>query len=228
MRCLPCLCVLSAVASDVGFQEGRIADALRSGIIRADQAIIEQATSSPGFNSGSTAVVCCVVGETLYTANLGDSEALLGRRKPDHATNPHPYEPVLVSFKHKPSDEAEKERITQAGAAVFKGRIFGRLAVSRALGDCEFKIPKAKANYVSNEPFVGSFPLDDTYDFLVLACDGLWDKLTYQDVVDIVSEQRKQGMGAEQISEFLCNTSLQRNSMDNISAIVVFFQWRST
>lgn len=110
---------------------------------------------------------------------------------------------------------------------MFKGRIFGRLAVSRALGDCEFKIPKAKANYVSNEPFIGSYPLDDTYDFLVLACDGLWDKLTHQDVVDIVAEHRKQGMGAEQISEILCNTSLQRNSADNISAIVVFFQWRS-
>ena len=84
---------------------------------------------------------------------------------------------MIITLKHKPTDEAERERITKAGAAVFRGRIFGKLAVSRALGDCEFKPPKAKAYYVTAEPYTNEIQLDEAFEFIVLACDGLWDKV---------------------------------------------------
>ena len=40
---------------------------------------------------------------------------------------------------HKPTDEAEKKRIESAGGRVMIQRINGSLAVSRALGDFEYK-----------------------------------------------------------------------------------------
>ena len=48
-------------------------------------------------------------------------------------------EPHALSVDHKPDDEAEKKRITAAGGWVKDGRVMGALAVSRALGDFEFK-----------------------------------------------------------------------------------------
>lgn len=66
----------------MAFEEGKICDSLRNGILKTDQMILEKANASPGgFVSGTTAVVCLIVGETLYIANVGDSEAVIGRRR---------------------------------------------------------------------------------------------------------------------------------------------------
>ena len=46
---------------------------------------------------------------------------------------------VGVFQDHKPSNELEKERIQNAGGSVMIQRVNGSLAVSRALGDFEYK-----------------------------------------------------------------------------------------
>ena len=45
---------------------------------------------------------------------------------------------------HKPSNEPEKERIQNAGGSVMIQRVNGSLAVSRALGDFEYKNVEGK------------------------------------------------------------------------------------
>jgi serine/threonine protein phosphatase PrpC len=52
----------------------------------------------------------------------------------------------------------------------------GSLAVSRSLGDIDFKFPhnKAEGDFVSAEPFLNVVKLGKEHEFLVLACDGLW------------------------------------------------------
>lgn len=47
-----------------------------------------------------------------------------------------------LSNDHKPTQEAEQLRIERAGYSVKQGRISGQLAVSRALGDFDFKDSK--------------------------------------------------------------------------------------
>lgn len=44
------------------------------------------------------------------------------------------FEAILLSEKHLPTNAAERTRIEQMGGFVFKGRVFGQLAVSRAFG----------------------------------------------------------------------------------------------
>ncbi len=44
-----------------------------------------------------------------------------------------------LSYDHKPTDETEMERIISAGGYVEFGRVNGNLALSRAIGDFEFK-----------------------------------------------------------------------------------------
>jgi len=46
---------------------------------------------------------------------------------------------VELSVDHKPYDPVEKDRIEKAGGYVQTGRVNGNLAVSRALGDLEYK-----------------------------------------------------------------------------------------
>ena len=53
-----------------------------------------------------------------------------------------------LSTDHKPDDPSELKRIEKSGNFVEQGRINGRLALSRALGDFEYKnntaLPKNK------------------------------------------------------------------------------------
>ncbi|CAI9715235.1 protein phosphatase 1B isoform X4 [Octopus vulgaris] len=79
--------------------------------------------------SGSTAV-CAIFSPThIFCANCGDSQAVLCRRGkcPFSTTD------------HKPVNPIQKERIQHAGGDVMIQRVNGSLAVSRALGDFEYK-----------------------------------------------------------------------------------------
>lgn len=210
------------VANERSCQEGNYIEAMRSGIIKADDEICSIARKE-NIASGATLATCMIVGETLYVSNLGDSEIVLGQKKDD---SPSSYNAMVISSKHKPTDDKERDRIVSAGGLVFRGRVNGRLAVSRALGDVEFKYPKTKGNYISNEPYVNSLHLNESHSFLILACDGLWDKVSYQEAVDFVHEHRVKGKTAEEISLGLCQLTLDKGSKDNVTVIVVFLKWR--
>lgn len=67
-------------------------------------------------------------------------------------------------------------------------RVFpGRLSVSRAFGDIEAKLLKYEGNpkVLIAEPDITAFRIKDTYDFMVIACDGIFDKLNNKDVVHL-------------------------------------------
>lgn len=61
----------------------------------------------------------------------------------------------------------------------------GRLSVSRTFGDVEAKLEKygGNPNVVISEPEIKSFKIIDDHDFIVLASDGIFDKLSSRDVV---------------------------------------------
>lgn len=72
-------------------------------------------------------------------------------------------------------DAGEKARISAAGGFVDFGRVNGNLALSRAIGDFEFK---KSADLAPEQQIVTAFPDVVTHDvseddeFLVIACDG--------------------------------------------------------
>lgn len=51
--------------------------------------------------------------------------------------------------------------------------------------------------YVTSEPDVTAVSLDGTEDFLVLACDGLWDFVTEEEAVMAVYEQIAEAPGRD-------------------------------
>lgn len=83
-----------------------------------------------------------------------------------------------LSFDHKPQNEGEKARICAAGGFVDFGRVNGNLALSRAIGDFEFK---KSADLPPEQQIVTAFPdvtiheIGEDDEFLVIACDGSSD-----------------------------------------------------
>ena len=70
----------------------------------------------------------------------------------------------------------------------------GRLSVSRTFGDVEAKLPKFGGNprVVIAEPEIEKVKIDPSCDFFILACDGVFDKLTNKECVGTVWETVKE------------------------------------
>ncbi len=101
---------------------------------------------------------------------------------------------VEMSFDHKPEDEPERDRIYKAGGRVTPdGRVNGGLNLSRAIGDHAYKVNKKlplTEQMISPVPDVRTLSINpDTDNFIVLACDGIWNSLSSQEVVDFINER---------------------------------------
>eukprot|EP00591_Stephanopyxis_turris_P005968 CAMPEP_0195519242 /NCGR_PEP_ID=MMETSP0794_2-20130614/14533_1 /TAXON_ID=515487 /ORGANISM="Stephanopyxis turris, Strain CCMP 815" /LENGTH=340 /DNA_ID=CAMNT_0040648365 /DNA_START=45 /DNA_END=1067 /DNA_ORIENTATION=+ len=179
---------------------------------------------------GSTAVAVVVhEGEdgnrTLLSANIGDSRAVLSRRR----------QAIDLTRDHKPNDEKEKARILALGekiewdgyAGLYRVR---NLSLSRAIGD-RFAKPA-----ISGEVEIKRFPVadDGADEFCVLASDGLWDVFESQEAVDFVHRKMNAGipegenrkltlaLRRKHMSRFLAQQALKRGSGDNICVVVVW------
>ncbi|KAF2021499.1 protein phosphatase-like protein 2c [Aaosphaeria arxii CBS 175.79] len=189
------------VAKQEAFKERDIKKALQDGFLATDRAIL----SDPKYEeevSGCTASVGVISKDKIWVANAGDSRTVLGikgRAKP-------------LSYDHKPQNEAEKARIQAAGGFVDFGRVNGNLALSRAIGDFEFK---KSAELPPEQQIVTAYPDVEIHDiteddeFVVLACDGIWDCQSSQAVIEFV----RRGIVAKQDLAAICE-----NMMDNCLA----------
>jgi len=96
-----------------------------------------------------------------------------------------------MSEDHKPELKSEKDRIENAGGFVEDNRVKGVLALSRAIGDLQYK---GDANFELKDQMLVAIPeiriqkLSSSIDFLIIACDGIWDCLTSEDCVTKVGE----------------------------------------
>jgi len=133
----------------------------------------------------------------------------------------------FASEDHKPSNEKESKRIYDAGGHVQIGRVNGNLAVSRALGDFVYKdtphLPE-HAQKVSAEADITIFERSAEDEFIVLACDGIWDVVSCDNVRDFVTDHLKAGLAPEVICERLLDHCLGRDSKDNMTVVIVLFE----
>ena len=152
--------------------------------------------------SGSCAVVVMIVGEICYVINVGDSRAVLS------SEGGSVVEPL--SRDHKPSDPLERERIHSAGGQIYQTattsagnpetgekpeviigpiRVLpGRLSVSRTFGDVEAKLAETggNPNVIIASPEIQKFKMGPEHDFVALGCDGIFDKLSNEDLSECV------------------------------------------
>ncbi|KAJ6016741.1 Protein phosphatase 2C [Penicillium sp. IBT 35674x] len=189
------------VAKQDAFAKGDIEQAMKDGFLATDRAILEDPKYEEEV-SGCTASTSIISKNKIWVANAGDSRSVLGvkgRAKP-------------LSFDHKPQNEGEKARISAAGGFVDFGRVNGNLALSRAIGDFEFKKSpelSPEQQIVTAYPDVTVHEVTQDDEFLVIACDGIWDCQSSQAVVEFV----RRGIAAKQDLYRICE-----NMMDNCLA----------
>lgn len=172
-------------------------------------------------NTGST---CLIVihfkkdeSEYLNVINTGDSRCIICRNNFG----------IPLTRDHKPDWFDERGRLKSLGEEpIFDGydwRIKD-LSVSRAFGDLSAE------PYVTNMPDMFRYQLTNNDAFMVLACDGLWDKLSNQDVVNFVLNNCYDCTTGTRINKNiniakrLAELSLIKGSTDNVTVIVVFFK----
>lgn len=214
------------IIQDPSFLKGEdIEGALTRGFEKTDSEILKKAEREK-WSHGTTAVVCVIIGDLLYIANTGDSEAVLSERESEN-TKEGEEKAILLTEKHKPNAPGEKKRIEEAGGQVVFGRVLGSLAVSRALGDMDFKYPynKSEGHFVSGVPFVQKMKLTSNNPFIVIACDGLWDKVTYEEAVEFVSKAKASGKNPTETAQLLVKHALDLGSFDNVTIIIVYLNW---
>jgi serine/threonine protein phosphatase PrpC len=92
-------------------------------------------------------------------------------------------------------------------------RINGALNVSRTLGDLNFK---RNGDLTHQEQMVVATPelrvrrLQQGDEFMILACDGIWDVMTNQDAVDFVRKRFK-AKPLRAICEEMCDKCLAQD-----------------
>ncbi|KAH9320013.1 hypothetical protein KI387_021782 [Taxus chinensis] len=149
-------------------ENGQLENAIKAGYLATDQEFLEQ-----GVSSGTCCVTALIKDGCLVVGNAGDCRAVLSRSGIAEA----------LTSDHKPGTEKELKRIENLGGYVDlhhgAWRVLGCLAVSRSIGDLHLK------PWVSSEPDTRKVPITSDCEFMILASDGLWEKVSNQEAVDI-------------------------------------------
>jgi len=188
-------------------------------IFSSVQELLRTKYTNIATNSGSTCLACSMFkykkNKYIQVINVGDCRCVLCR---DLMAIP-------ITKDHKPNWPEEKLRIEKLGGKIifdgFDYRI-DDLSVSRAFGDL------TSQPYVAPIPDIFNVRLKKEDKFIVLACDGLWDIMSNQDVVNFILinfydlKTGKRLDGRINIAKQLAEYAVKKGSTDNISIILVF------
>eukprot|EP00878_Enallax_costatus_P007901 GHUV01008266.1.p1 GENE.GHUV01008266.1~~GHUV01008266.1.p1 ORF type:complete len:250 (+),score=87.35 GHUV01008266.1:378-1127(+) len=191
-----------------------------------------------GPQAGTTACVALVRTDQLYVASVGDSRCVLS----DNG------KAVALTRDHKAHDAEEARRVMQAGLSIERNRVRTKnssLAMTRTLGDTKYKqpeLPPAKQAVtpipdttsvgvdVNGGAAAGTPDVDElgVADFLILACDGLWDCMSNQQAVTFLHVAMDKGLSPQAaalalVDEVLSPTTTAMPTSDNVTVLVVQF-----
>ncbi len=105
----------------------------------------------------------------IYVANAGDSRCVMGKNG----------KAIEMSVDHKPECQTEIDRITKSGSKIEDGRVDGNLNLTRSLGDLKYKQKehlKPEDQAITANPDTYEFDLENDCDFILMGCDGIWEK----------------------------------------------------
>jgi protein phosphatase len=161
----------------------------------------ENVNSNPNYDDliakdmGTTANILLIKNNNLYLANVGDSFAVLFKN--GVATK--------LNQEHKTTLPSEYTRINKSGSRIINNRIEGRLNLTRALGiisylllgDLNFKRnPNLKfyEQAVTAYPEITKMKITKDFEFIIMACDGVWDCVDIQKLCEHISLQLKENI----------------------------------
>jgi serine/threonine protein phosphatase PrpC len=192
--------------------------------------------------SGSCGIMLMIQGKKCIIANVGDSRLVIFKNK-------------LISFTttdHKPDSIIEKARIELSGGKLYKIQTLipiyhngervnapwrvnpGQLSVSRTFGDIQAKEEKFGGNKTAiiALPDITEIELDNDYNFIVMASDGIFDVLKNEELLEciqiVIKEKKITNFKNDNIHQLcgdfaamIIKSALAKDSFDNISCIVI-------
>lgn len=180
--------------------------------------------------TGCTATVVLITKNEIYCANAGDSRTVLGR-----SNGPKMCE--ALSDDHKPENPGERARIEAAGGFVEENRVNGSLNLSRSMGDFEYKSKRERPyteQQVIVDPEIKKVARQANDQFILLACDGIWDCVTSEEGVERMRDalaKRKSTEPISNITEALFDNIIAGDILasagvgtDNMTAILLEFK----
>lgn len=217
---------------------------------------IDSSLRGRNLQGGSTAVLAAITKECIVVVNIGDSRCILVQfksvskeQKAASADSWHDFYSVsALSIDHKPSLPPEKERIENSGLMVLEETMIdsnghelvfhkinlsdgNRLSCSRSFGDFEYKANsnlsvEAQAVVALPDVFVHERSSQDA--FIIIACDGIWDVMSNEDVAMFVTSRFDHHSGMIEtdasilptIGDELLIECLNRGAVDNLSVAV--------
>ena len=238
-------------------EDSQVMTAIREGYTSVQQVMYKEmwqhwkrgAQDEPS-TAGTTATICFVMRGKLFIANVGNSEIVLASSIPQEPTK---WEAKRLTKIHSPNDHVEVARMHSAGGKVVDYNGMSRvvwnkptidansgqkqykeipfLNMSRSLGDFWSYNPLSGKFIVSPNPDVYVYTLNMTHDrCIILASDGLWNKVAPQSAVQIVKSTHAGNAQKHSTwvnpSKNLCDESLQQGRLlrernDNITVITV-------
>ncbi|KAL1372383.1 hypothetical protein HN51_002550 [Arachis hypogaea] len=209
----------------------------------------------------ASAGTCCLVGvifqQTLFVANLGDSRVVLGKK----VGNTGGVAAIQLSTEHNANVEAVRQELKELHPhdpqiVVLKHgvwRVKGIIQISRSIGDvymkdaqfnreplpAKFRLPEPMhMPILSAEPAIISHRLQPNDSFIIFASDGLWEHLSNEKAVEIVSSNPHTGSAKKLVKAALheaarkremrysdlrkIDKKVRRHFHDDISVIVLF------
>ncbi|XP_062208973.1 probable protein phosphatase 2C 2 [Phragmites australis] len=195
---------------DGAFAES-VEDSIRKAFLRADLALADDSVINR--SAGTTALTALVLGRQLLVANAGDCRAVLCRKGVA----------VEMSRDHRPTYDAERQRVVESGGYIEDGYLNGVLSVTRALGDWDMKMPQGLSSPLIAEPEILWTTLTEDDEFLIIGCDGIWDVMTSQHAVSTVRKGLRRHDDPERCARELAMEAKRLETFDNLTVIVVCF-----
>jgi len=197
---------------------------LQHAFLEVDELLKDQLEDKSGSTVVSAIITQSSPGQYLVRlAHCGDSRAVLCTSRG-----------LICTVDHKPGRQDEADRIRAAGGSVEHGplggplRVDGALAVSRAIGDFHFKSVgmDPAACKVTALPEVQVVEQCTDGDWLLLACDGVFDVMENEEVQEFISPRIQQASNGApvdggKIMVELLQTCLDKGSKDNCTACLV-------
>ncbi|XP_049408707.1 probable protein phosphatase 2C 51 [Solanum stenotomum] len=215
---------------------------LEKALLRTIQDIDSEFTQEALKNdyiSGSTAIVVLWMNGQILVGNLGDSKALICSRK-THFDQENEGDLITrlqaeeLTKDHHPDRDDEKARIEAAGGVVLVvgvPRVNGILAVSRSIGDI-----RLKRYGIIAEPEVTGWRRLSTEDwYVVIGSDGIFERMSPQDVCDILHDghdkENKTSIDSSScpssLADCIVHNAFSKGSGDNLSVIVILLRQES-
>lgn len=153
---------------------------------------------------GACAITAVVQETDVIVASTGDCRVVIGQEMPDSS-----WRAVPLSNDQNAQNEDEVKRLRAAhpgeeGTVILGNRVLGSLMPFRTFGDVDFKWEKKYLEglvqvwlnyqtppYVTAEPVVTGHKIDKGDRFMILGSDGLWERITNEEAVNVVAESLK-------------------------------------